>query len=79
MTEDEMVAWHHQLNGLEFWQTLRDSEGQGSGVLQSMGLQRVDRSEGLNNNNSHLGLPLKKSVHSFALNLGHPYYIQIKV
>ena len=41
MTEDEMVGWHHELNGLEFWQTPGDSEGQGSGVLQSMGLQRV--------------------------------------
>ena len=25
-----MVGWHHQLNGLEFEQTLGDSEGQGS-------------------------------------------------
>ena len=25
-----MVGWHHQLNGHEFEQTLRDSEGQGS-------------------------------------------------
>ena len=30
MTEDEMVGWHHRLNGLEFEQTLRESEGQGS-------------------------------------------------
>ena len=29
MTEDEMVGWCHQLNGLEFEQTLRDGEGQG--------------------------------------------------
>ena len=29
-TEDEMVGWHHQLNGHEFYQILRDSEGQGS-------------------------------------------------
>ena len=29
-TEDEMVGWHHQLNGHEFEQTLGDSEGQGS-------------------------------------------------
>ena len=29
-TEDEMVRWHHQLNGYEFEQTLWDSEGQGS-------------------------------------------------
>ena len=30
MTEDEMVGWHHQLNGHEFEQTLGYSEGQGS-------------------------------------------------
>ena len=30
VTEDEMVGWHHRLNGHEFEQTLRDSEGQGS-------------------------------------------------
>ena len=30
MTEDELVGWHHQLNGHEFKQTLEDSEGQGS-------------------------------------------------
>ena len=29
-TEDEMVGWHHQLNGHEFEQALRDSEGRGS-------------------------------------------------
>ena len=28
--EDEMVGWHHWLNGHEFEQTLGDSEGQGS-------------------------------------------------
>ena len=27
--EDEMVGWHHQLNGHEFEQTPGDSEGQG--------------------------------------------------
>ena len=30
MTEDEMLGWHHQLNGYEFEQTLEDGEGQGS-------------------------------------------------
>ena len=30
MTEDEMVGWHHRLNGHEFEQTQGDSEGQGS-------------------------------------------------
>ena len=39
MTEDEMVGWHHRLDGHEFEQALGDSEGQGS--LASMRLQRV--------------------------------------
>ena len=30
MTEDEMVGWHHRLNGHQLEQTLEDSEGQGS-------------------------------------------------
>ena len=30
MTEDEMVGWHHRLNGHEFEWTLGDGEGQGS-------------------------------------------------
>ena len=30
MTEDEMVGWHHQLDGHEFEQALGDGEGQGS-------------------------------------------------
>ena len=30
VTEDEMVGWHHWLNGHEFKQTLGDGEGQGS-------------------------------------------------
>ena len=28
-TEDDMVGWHHQLNGLEFEQILGGGEGQG--------------------------------------------------
>ena len=38
VTEDEMVEWHHQLNGHEFEQTLGDSERQGR-LLQFMRLQ----------------------------------------
>ena len=30
MTEDEIVGWHHQLNGREFEQALGDGDGQGS-------------------------------------------------
>ena len=39
-TEDEMVGWHHWLNGYEFEQTPSDSEGQKPGVLQFMGVAR---------------------------------------
>ena len=31
MTEDEMVGWHHRLDGHEFEQTLGNDEGQGAG------------------------------------------------
>ena len=30
MTEDEMVGWHHQLNGRKCEQTPGNSEGQGT-------------------------------------------------
>ena len=30
MRKDEMVGWHHRLDGREFEQTTRDGEGQGS-------------------------------------------------
>ena len=36
VTEDEMVEWHHWLNGDEFEQTPGDSEGQGSLVCCSL-------------------------------------------
>ena len=41
MTEDEMVGWHHQLNGYEFEQILGDSEGQGSLAYGSQNLGKV--------------------------------------
>ena len=40
-TEDEIVGWHHRLNGYEFEQTPEDREGQRSGILQCMGSLRV--------------------------------------
>ena len=41
-TEDEMVGWHHWLDGHEFEQALGVGDGTGKpGVLQSMGWQRV--------------------------------------
>ena len=41
MTEDEMVGWHHQLDGHEFEQAPGAGDGQGSLAchMQSMGSQ----------------------------------------
>ena len=50
MTEDEMVGWHHRLNGHAFQQTPGDSEGQGSLVGCSTRDCKVsDITEQLNN------------------------------
>ena len=38
-SEDEMVGWHHQLDGLGFEQAPEVGDGQGG--LASMGSQRV--------------------------------------
>ena len=35
MTEDEMVGWHHRLNGPEFGKTLGVGDGQGGLVCCS--------------------------------------------
>ena len=40
-TEDELVGWHHWLNGHEFEQTLGDSKGQGSMVCFSSWGRRI--------------------------------------
>ena len=43
MTENEMVEWHHQVDGHEFEQALGDGDGQQSleYCMQSTGSQRV--------------------------------------
>ena len=49
MTEDEIVGWHHQLNGLEFEQDLGVDEGQGSLMCCSpWGCKESDTTEWLN-------------------------------
>ena len=51
MTEDEMVGWHHQLDGREFEQTPEDCEAQGSLVCCSpWGCKESDTTERLNKN-----------------------------
>ena len=47
--QDEMVGWHHQLNGYEFEQALGSGDGQGSLVCcSSWSLKESDMTEQLN-------------------------------
>ena len=49
-TEDEMVGWHHRLNGHDFEQAPGDSEGQGGlACCSPWGHKESDTTEWLNN------------------------------
>ena len=49
MTEDEMVGWHHWLNGHEFEQALKVGDGQGSlACCSPWGCKESDTTEWLN-------------------------------
>ena len=49
MTEDELVGWHHRLNGHEFEQALGVGDGQGSLVFCSpWGCKESDMTEQVN-------------------------------
>ena len=49
MTEDELVGWHHRLDGHEFEQALGVGDGQGSLVCYSpWGLKESETTERLN-------------------------------
>ena len=63
MTEDEMVGWHHRLNGHEFEQVPGDSEGQGSLACYSpWDSIESDMAEWLNNNRKILMRDFKSLV-----------------
>ena len=52
MAEDEMVEWHHRLNGHEFERAWGDGEGQGSlACCRSWGHKQSDTTQQLNINN----------------------------
>ena len=58
MTEDEMVRWHHRLNGHEFTQTPRDSEGQGNlECCSPQGCKESDETQQLSNNHNKSSTP----------------------
>ena len=53
MTDEEMVGWHHQLNGHELEQALGGGEGhEGLACCSSWGWEELDITERLNNNDS---------------------------
>ena len=54
VTEDEMIVWHHWLNGHEFEQAPGDGEGQGSLASYSWGHKESDMTEQLNNNKNDI-------------------------
>ena len=56
MTEDEMIGWHHQLNGHEFEQTPGDSEGQGRlACCSPWGCKESDTTKQVDDNNENTG------------------------
>ena len=63
LTEEEMVGWHHQLNGHEFEKTLGYGDGQGRLVRCSpWGHKESDMTEQLNNNNYIICLSLSLRI-----------------
>ena len=68
-TEDEMVGWHHRLNGHEFESTPRDS-GQGSLASAVHGVTELDMIEQLNNNQSFIYHFLRLCIGCFP---AHPF------
>ena len=56
MTEDEMVGWHHRLNGHEFEQVLGDTEEQGGlACCSRCSCKESDTTQRLNNNSKSTG------------------------
>ena len=84
-TEDEMVGWHHRLNGHEFEQAPGDGEGGRPGLLQSLGLQRVGHTEWLNKRTRGgksffliLGFPINEPWKQDEFYIKRMYFIGLK-
>ena len=60
MTKDEMVGWHHRLDGHEFEQALGVGDEQGSlACCSPQGHKGSNTTEGLNNKTSSLSCTCK--------------------
>ena len=70
MIEDEMVGWHHWLNGHEFVQALGDGDGQGSlACCSPWGHKELDMTEWLNWTDEHCGACLSERFFWFFFNV----------
>ena len=78
MTENEMVGWHHWLNGHEFEQAPGDGVGQGSlPCCSPWGCKDLDTTEWLNNIPLLLFLLLPSYIHSLLPPSFFPFWLQI--
>ena len=60
MTEDEMVGWHHRLDGREFEQAPGVGDGQGClSCYSPRGRKELDTTEQLKGNNKVYPLPVE--------------------
>ena len=77
-TEDEMIGWHHQLDGHAFEQAPRDGEGQGSlpccspwGCKESDVTERLNKQtkirKGTGNHSVEFGIYLKTNGKSLVV------------
>ena len=62
MREDEMIGWHHRLNGHEFEQTPGDGEGQGSLACGSPWGRKESDVTGWQNNRSSQRFELRVNL-----------------
>ena len=70
MTEDEMVGWHHRLNGHEFEQTPGDSEVQGSlACCSPWGHKDLDTTWQMNNNKDPIRYSMSGKVFQYHLSI----------
>ena len=66
MTEDEMVGWHHRLNGQEFEQAPGDGEGQGSlACCSPWGCKESYVTERLNNHSNEVFKGMGSNLHCY--------------
>ena len=75
MTEDEMVGWHHQLNGHGYEQALGGGEGHGGlACCSPWGRKESDMTKQQNNNKK---MNISKFKYELTLLFYHPQVLQV--